>query len=228
MTHLDHWYPTEMTTTSSNNQVPDTPDDILHPSSRLLFRHWESVRGEDSAPRKLDIDLKHLAGLLPNIGILQRHPLQPVYHWRLAGSGICKIFGTEVTKTRFMEGWDDFESTVISKALDASISGHQPCVARLRAYSPHSDLTGLELLALPVTTKTANVTHLLIGLFRFREPAKADRQPLTHFDLSRLKMIWTEHAREKVHCQRRKEQQSGIAETPARPVFRVIDGGLSA
>ena len=227
MTHLDHWYSTEMTTTNNNDQVPYTPDDILHPSSRKLFHHWESVRGEDSAPRKLDIDLKHLADLLPQIGILQRHPLQSVYNWRLAGSGICDIFGTEVTKSRFMDDWDDFERTVISQALDAAISGHQPCVARLRATNQHGDLTGLELLALPVSTKKANITHLLIGLFRFREPEKTEQQPLTSFDLSRLKMIWTEHAHDKVHGHHRNPPQPGIADAPARPVFRVIEGGLS-
>lgn len=216
-----------MTSKITQDQVPHAPDDLLHPYSRKLFRHWESIRGELSAPRKSEVDLRHIAELLPQIGILERQPLQSLYNWRLAGTGICKIFGHEVTKCEFMAGWNPFEKKTISRALDATVSGHQPCVARLKGHTEDGDMFGLELLALPIATKRAGITHVLVSLSKFRDTRRIEQHPLTTFELSRLKMIWTEHADGKVHSRRPEGLEPAEADGQARPVFRVIEGGLS-
>lgn len=216
-----------MNTTSNNDQFSCALDDILHPGSRYLFRHWESVRGEQSAPLKSDIDLKHLKDHLPHIGILQRHALKSSYRWRLAGTAICRLFGSEVTNAEFMADWHEFERKTIAQALDSTVGGHQPCVARLKAQNKYGDIVGLELLALPVITKQAHVTHLLVGLSQFRELDKIHPRALTDFELSRLKMIWTEHAKAKVHSVLAHDPHAIQTGAPERPVFRVIEGGLN-
>ena len=41
----------------------DAPEEILHPGSRALFRYWETIRMEDSAPNRRRLDLNRLAPL---------------------------------------------------------------------------------------------------------------------------------------------------------------------
>lgn len=216
-----------MTTTSNLTQTDSTPDDILHPDSRKLFRYWESIRREKSAPDKSDFDLKQIANLLPFMGVLQRHPLKQVYNWRLAGTGICRMFTANLTNTQFVHDWQPFESSVISRMLDTAVSSHQPCVARIKASNSQGDTIGLELLVLPVATSSPAITHLYVGLVPFRQPAWLGKDALTYFELSKVRMIWTEHGAE----HRNSNAQTAIALAPAdqmnRPFFRVIQGGLS-
>ena len=216
-----------MTTTNSLSPANHTPEDILHPDSRKLFRYWESIRREKTAPTKADLDIRQIAGLLPFLGILERHPLRQVYHWRLAGTGICKVFARELTQRRFLEGWPEFETSVLSRMLDTVVSTHQPSIARIKASSEHGEIIGLELLVLPVTTDRPNVTHLLVALVPFREPIWIGEVPLATFELSKVKMIWTEHANGHANTDFGAALIQSTSQVTHRPHFRVIDGGLS-
>ena len=216
-----------MTTPSTKDQADRTPDDILHPDNRQLFRYWESIRGEQSAPSKSDIDLKKISRLLPYLGILERHPLRQLYHWRLAGTGICKLFNSRLTGEQFMSDWQAFESSVVSRMLDSVISSHQPSIARIKASNSQGDSIGLELLALPYATSKPNITHLLVGIVMFREPSWLGQQEITGIELSKVKMICTEHASS------HSASGAAISLSPAQagdinqPLFRVIEGGLT-
>jgi hypothetical protein len=216
-----------MTTTNSLSPANHTPEDILHPDSRKLFRYWEGLRREKTAPAKSDLDIKQIAGILPFLGILERHPLRQVYHWRLAGTGICKVFAHNLTQTRFLAGWPEFETSVLSRMLDTVVSNHQPSIARIKAGSEHGEIIGLELLVLPVTTDRPNVTHLLVALVPFREPLWIGEIPLATFELSKVKTIWTEHASSHASTHIGAALTPTSGQTSNRPLFRVIDGGLT-
>jgi hypothetical protein len=67
---------------------------ILHPSSRALFRFWEAMRAERAAPHRALLDLKQVGGLVPDLFILERDRPRHSYRWRLAGTRICELTGT--------------------------------------------------------------------------------------------------------------------------------------
>ena len=200
------------------------PEEILHPDSRSLFRYWESVRRENSAPSRENIDLKRLKSLLPWLGILERHPLKPEYTWRLAGTGICRLWAKDLTSRQFTVDSDQSEVDSIAQIMDNVMASHQPCIARFRATYEDGDLLGLEMLCLPVLTNDGRTTHMFASIVPFHKPYWLGERALEKLQLSSVKMIWTEHQDETLR--RAVPLHAQTSAGPSRPVFSVIDGGL--
>ena len=201
------------------------PVEILHPGSRTLFRHWEMVRGEDSAPVRSELKLHQLHTILPWLCVLERHPLKQSYSWRLAGSGICRLLGTDPTGTRALAGWPQFERETVVRGLDGVVGALQPCVARIKAVSGHGEAIGFEFLALPVQADGTNTIQVAGCFMPFGEPEWFGREVLTGFELSSLRMIWTEPVPgAKISALR--PVNHAPSGRPAGP-FVLINGGLS-
>jgi hypothetical protein len=60
-----------------------------------LYRYWTEKRGDRPMPDKGAIDPADLKPLLPNIGIIERHP--GGYRWRLMGTAITDDMGRDLT-----------------------------------------------------------------------------------------------------------------------------------
>ena len=213
-----------MANTNENSISQRTPDEILHPDSRALFRYWESVRGELSIALRSDIDLKQIKHLLPWLAILQRHPLKPDYRWRLAGTGVCQIWKRELTGQQFMDDWDRFERDTVCRLMDNVIASHQPCVARFRAVYQDGETLGIEMLSLPVMATDGRTTQVLAAVVPFRAPYWLGQSDLTRLELASVKMIWTEHSAQTLkHVP---DVVPADRQANTTPLFRVIEGGL--
>ena len=212
-----------MARTTETSLHSRTPDEILHPDSRTLFRFWESVRGESSTAKRADIDLKQIKGLLPWLAIMERHPLKPEYTWRLAGTGVCRMWNKELTGKRFMANWDQYERENVSRLMDNVIASHQPCVARFKAIYDNGEMLGIEMLSLPVTASSRQATQIFAGVVPFRVPFWLGDTDLVRMELSSVKMIWTEHRDD---ARRDTPAVLAPAQTASdKPLFRVIEGG---
>ena len=192
---------------------------ILHPSSRTLFRFWETMRAERSAPSRSDLDLKKIRNLVPNLFIVEYSVKSHLYRWRLAGTAICDLYRQELTGTDMLAGWDGFEIDVISRFLNATMTLRQPAILRFRLRTDADQLIGTELMAFPILAADGFTTHIFGGLFPFRETESLDYQALTRFELSAARSIWTENLPPAV-------AEATTAE-PAKRGFRVISGGRS-
>jgi hypothetical protein len=168
------------------------PSDIMHPTSRILFRFWEATRGELSAAKKQDLDLKRIAKILPSICILEREALIPVYKWRLAGTAICKLWGMEVTGIDVLHNWPEFEKQTMVSGFDMVIATMQPCVARFKAISELGDEIGVEMLALPIQDANTGMIQILASVVPFQAPEWLGVQQLMSFELSTIRKIWTD------------------------------------
>ena len=120
--------------TSDTTKATATPEEILHPGSRALFRYWEGVRGEMSAPPRDWLDLQKIRMLVPYLFMIERKPGQG-YSWRLAGTRVCELWGKELTGGPAFTQGDRFERDSISRLLDGVVDAHQPFVLRFRAVS---------------------------------------------------------------------------------------------
>ncbi|MBV9590863.1 MAG: PAS domain-containing protein, partial [Hyphomicrobiales bacterium] len=60
-------------------------------TTRLLFSHWDRLRGERAAPVRGDIDPAHLRNFLADVFMLDAKPWQEG-RIRLAGTRICALF----------------------------------------------------------------------------------------------------------------------------------------
>jgi hypothetical protein len=211
------------TKTSADAPGAPAPRDILHPSSRALFRYWEKARGERSAPDRRDIDLKQIRDVVRWLCILEREPVRQSYRWRLAGTGVCRIFGRELTGDSVFRNWDRFEQQMLSGLLDQVLGTLQPSVSRIRAVTQSGEQLGLELTALPMLPERGFVPHIFGALVPFREPDWLGADPLVSFSLSAVKVIWTEPVPGEDLSPIRPRSARGRTIVP----FQVIDGGLA-
>lgn len=199
-----------------NEEARASQEETIHASNRMLFRSWETLRGQRSAPARQDLDLKQLRKLLPGLFIAEHVNQGQDYRWRLAGTGICSLLGREVTGASLLDGWDEFEAGVIRRFLSTVTASHQPALLRIRFTTDKGQQITAEMAVFPLLAADGASTHVLGGFFTFPDPQ------LKHFD--------TLTARELVSA--RFAASEALASLPGEPLaqaprkFRVITGGL--
>ncbi len=168
-----------------------TSTEILHPGSRHLFRHWESIRGERNAAPRRAVDLREIRQLLPWIFLSEPVPLSADHRFRLAGTGICAMWQDNLTGKLPFSAWPSFERRTISDLLKGTIENCQPFAMRLRAKTAGNRQTGLEFMGLPVADDSDRRQVLGI-IIPFPHPEWLGRDRLTTFELSSIRIIWTD------------------------------------
>ncbi len=171
--------------------VPTLPD-LLHPGSRALFRHWETIRGERSVPCRSDLDLRKITDIVPWLCILERNPVRQAYRWRLAGTGIGLLWGHEPTGGEFLEEWREHERPGFGAILDRVVAALQPCIARAQAMSIDGDWVRLEMLGVPIRSSASNQVQILGAILPLENPKWLGHVPLDSLSLQSAKLIWTE------------------------------------
>ena len=166
------------------------PEAILHPASRSLFGYWNWLRAGRSAPCRRDIDLRPLAPILPWLGIMEREPDLRCHRWRLAGTGIARLWGRGLTGQQVAADWPDVYRRALVRALDGVCERQQPFVARLKAVSADGDALGIELFAATVEAAEGGAFQALCTVVPFREPLWLGRVPLVDIELTTLTAIW--------------------------------------
>lgn len=198
----------------------ETQDDssILHPSSRTLFRYWETIRAERPAPTREDLDLKKIRSLVPHLYIGEYVESAQTFRYRLAGTAICELYRRELTGTSMASDWDLFENDVIVRFLTGTMTMRQPSILRFRAWTDRDEMVGCEMTAFPLTAADGQSTHIVGGIFPFHQPTLA-HDGLARFELSAARHIWIENLPVEVAGPRK----------PASPrrVLHVIAGGRS-
>jgi hypothetical protein len=203
----------------ASNHNGAVPDAILHPGSRSLFSHWNWLRGERSAPRRQEIDLRALVPVLPWIGIIERGASPGRYRWRLAGTGIARLWGDGLTGRQVAADWPDVYRRALMRALDGVCERRQPFVARLKAVSADGEALGIEFFAAPVETSDGASVQALCCVAPFREPHWLGHVPLVDVELSVLTDVGTAPLPDEIELVRSRS-------LPATK-FRLIQGGRS-
>lgn len=201
------------------------PSDIMHPSSRILFRFWEATRGEMAAAKKQDLDLKKVAKILPNLCILERELNKPAYKWRLAGTGICRIWGHELTNTDVLANWPEFEKQTMLSGFDMVVATMQPCVARFKALTDQGEEIGIEFIGFPIQDSNTGAIQILAAMVPFRSPNWLGTQNLINFEISSMRKIWTDNVPQDSEANPIDISFGKKNQTP--PFLKVIEGGKS-
>lgn len=196
------------------------PQEILHPASRWLFRYWETIRGEKSYALRDDIKLTAIRQQLPWIFIAERG-LSGAHVLRLAGTGICSLWGGNMTGKCLSDSWSRFESQTMSGLMEGALKECQPFVMRIRARSACGNVAGLEILGLPVMDQTNGAMQIFGLAIPFRMPDWLGRDRLTTFELSSVRIIWTDHVPQRpvpLHPHNRRRSKTS-------PSLTLINGG---
>ena len=185
--------------------------ETVHSQSRMLFRFWEAMRGERSAPYRSDLDLKQARKLMPHLFIAEQQA--DGFRWRLAGTAIGGLFRREVTGGDMLAGWDDAEAQMIRRFLCGVTATHQPALLRMRFTTDRDQAIEAEC---PLLASDGASTQVFGGLFPFPQAQLKDHARITAQELLGARFALN-------------EVMAALAEDPqpqgARR-FRVISGGL--
>jgi hypothetical protein len=168
------------------------PQEISHSGTRNLFRYWESIRGERSAPLRSQIALQHIHQLLPWIFICEPTGESHSHRLRLAGTGICQLWGENMTGKDLFASWKTFERETMNRLLNAAICDLQPFVMRCRARTETGFSTHLEIIGLPVEADDTHANQVLGLVIPFHESNWLCTHHLVSFELVSVRIIWTE------------------------------------
>ena len=166
---------------------------ILHPGSRALFRYWETLRAERPCPTREEFELADVKTMLADMVVIDRDYLRNTFKFRLAGTRVCALFGQTLTGRNVLEGWDAFESDVISRHLLTVLNQQQPAVIRMRLTTDRGEIVAAELVTFPVQMRGSHRFQIIGGLFPFRTAQGLGHQRITARELVSARVIWTEH-----------------------------------
>jgi hypothetical protein len=123
---------------------------VKHRNSHLLVGYWSRIRDGRPVPDQTDINPKAIKRLLPFTFILNcEHPSRPYY--RLAGTGLCERFGSELKGTGFLAFWDGSSATAIAALLRQSLCLRQPVCLFSMATTESGGIAELETVVTPVS-----------------------------------------------------------------------------
>jgi hypothetical protein len=191
------------------------PEAILHPGSRHLFSYWNGLRRDRDAPGREEIELRALAPILPWLGIVERQARPRRHRWRLAGTGIGRLWGSGLTGAAVAADWPEVYRHTLVRALDGVCERRQPFVARLKATSAEGEVLGIELFAAPVAADDGKTVQTLCSVLPFRDPEWLGHVPLVDIELSTLTAIWLGPLPDEI----------SRLQGPVAPRLKVIRGG---
>ncbi|MDP9136879.1 MAG: PAS domain-containing protein [Pseudomonadota bacterium] len=198
--------------------MSSAPAEILHPASRTLFRHWESVRGERGAALREHINLGEVRHLLPWMYISEPDAVSGEHRLRLAGTGICRMWQDNLTGKFLFSTWNKFERRTIGELLRGTTENCQPFAMRVRAKTATGSLTSLEILGLPVQARDSDPHQVMGIIVPFHQPAWLGRDRLISFELSSVRVVWTDQVPAACGNHQRPSGRS-------KPALEVIKGG---
>jgi hypothetical protein len=169
-----------------------SPHGIAHSTSRTLFRYWEKVRGERSAPLRSAMSLQPIRHLLPWIFISEPAPERSTHRLRLAGTGVCQLWGENMTGKDLFARWSKFERETMNKLLNSAIIDQQPFVMRCRARSQNGLMANLEIIGLPVESDDSGKRQVLGLTVPFVDAELLRNDRLVSFELVSIRIIWIE------------------------------------
>jgi hypothetical protein len=164
---------------------------VLHPGSRLLFRHWEVQRGSRACPARKDFSLTDVRQTASQLFVLEFQPLRNRFVCRLFASGLVPFHGSDLTAKDPLTNWSGFDRHAQLRVLKAATTRLHPAIIRARLTNSAGDTVGLETIALPYAVNESHI-HLIGGQFAFTIPRQLDA-PVVRRDLISARTVSTEH-----------------------------------
>jgi hypothetical protein len=198
---------------------------ILHPGSRQLFAHWETLRAERAYPRREEFTFAPVKDLMPDMVLIEKDYLRNGYAFLLAGSRVCELLGKNLTASNALEGWDAFEKTILASHFELALEEYQPVLIRMRLTTDTGFVVAAELIALPIQTRDSANVQLIGGLFPFRDIKNSGHKAIKSRQLISARSIWTEHEDSGRRGEAEALQTQPATERRGKPLLRVVSGG---
>jgi hypothetical protein len=162
---------------------------MKHRSLQTLYAYWNELRAGRMAPRRLEIEPSRIAPILAETFMLER--AEPAaYQFRLAGTRLCEVFGTELRGSGFLADWSDPDRAVLQRQLTAVCEQGAVLVLSIEAGADVRHSLELEVVLLPLFHSGNTVTRIIGAMGTAASPHWLGIQRLTRRRLLRHDLIW--------------------------------------
>jgi hypothetical protein len=149
-------------------------------STRALFAYWDEKRGERIAPTRSDIDPCAIRQILGDTFILACDR-DTDYPFRLAGTGVCAIFGRELRGEPFVNVFAPADRVDVRELVGILANEARGVIVGALARTDDERSAELELLLLPLLHH--DQMRLLGALAPIKAPFWLGRYPATSLSL---------------------------------------------
>lgn len=136
---------------------------MRHKTTETLFRYFNDLRADRSAPLRSEIDPAALKSVLPDLFILEKGR-DGVVRFRLAGTRVCLILGREMRDRAFADIWDATVRHRMRLAADAVIASRSTLEIALTAIDDDGNGLPLEMLMLPLFSRAGQCDRIFGSL----------------------------------------------------------------
>lgn len=188
---------------------------MKNPSTRMVFEYWNTLRGERAAPERGEIEPGALRHALADTFVLENEPIGPVF--RLAGTRLCALIGSELRGRAFTALWPDVEAQGDMRRLVQTVMDETAgAVAGLSGETRTGAPIYLELLLLPLRYRGRTHARVLGALSPQIAPDWLGLDTVDSMRMISLRMLWPDTA-----AQYAPEPKPRAA----APKFMVLPGG---
>ncbi|MCJ8148934.1 PAS domain-containing protein [Shinella sedimenti] len=145
-------------------------------AATTLYDYWTRQRGRQALPLRSAIEPADIAGILPDVFILEHAEAQaPLF--RLAGTRICAQFARELKGTGFDRLFAQDLRDRVARIAENVMAQTAPAILRIQLVDGALETTQAEIVLLPLVTQ-GRTADRIIGAFA---PLPGQRQPLSAF-----------------------------------------------
>ena len=199
-------------------------------TSHTLYAYWNEVRAGRLAPQRLEIEPSRIAGILSETFMLERIDAR-TYQFRLAGTRLCELFGSELRGRNFLEGWGEEDRSVLSRDLATICEQGAVAVLELEGSSDTRHRVALEAILLPLVHGGSGIGRIIGAMTTISAPHWLGSEPLHNRRLQHRELMWPDGRPHSVVERLGRQAPFLAARAQGRIVksdrrqFRVFEGG---
>ncbi|MEQ8267926.1 MAG: PAS domain-containing protein [Parvibaculum sp.] len=133
---------------------------MKHKTNQTLFDYWNAIRAGRPAPRRSEIEPGDIRRILPYVFILERKN-EGDYRFRLAGTGLCSVYGMEFRGHNMFSLWSDDCVENLKQALDDVVANATISVVEYTAATNDKREATFEMILLPLAHEDGSMTRVL-------------------------------------------------------------------
>lgn len=201
-------------------------DAMKHASTKELYAYWNALRGSQPAPRRNEINPGAIPRVLPDIFLLDVSKTG-TYHFRLAGTRICALFGRELKGESFASLWEKNSTSNINELLNTVLDEHAAIISGAEGLAFQDRHCELELVMLPLAAEEGGV-RILGALSAHPLPSWFAVHHISTLRMTTLRLAWPSRRSETPESLFTPTLVSPLNHIEARKIgpFLVYEGGL--
>jgi hypothetical protein len=197
----------------------------MQSSLQTLYTYWNEVRAGRIAPQRLEIEPSRIAAILSQTFMLE--VLRPdTYPYRLAGSRLCEMFGSELRGKNFLDDWSHEDRRMFETHLAAIIEQGAVAHLTLEGIVDARHRAEFEANLLPLL-HGGKITRIIGAVSVTSPPHWLGSEPLRNLRVKQHRLVWPDgqpHANTLPQVATLRTSNPRLARADQRR-FRVVEGG---